>query len=67
MTKDNICVLKTRGYINVLEANRTRYSKLINFIKINKFPLIFIGIMSLLVFTDILLINKFFNLLVNLG
>lgn len=67
MTKDNIWEIKTNSYINIFEVNRTRCNRVINFIRFNKFPLIFIGTMTLLITTNILLINKFFNLLIQLG
>lgn len=67
MTKDNIWEIKTSKYINILEANKNRYDNISNFIKINKFPLIFIGTVTTLIITNIILINKFFNLLIQLG
>lgn len=67
MTKDNIWEIKTSKYINILEANKNRYDNVFSFIKINKFPLIFIGVVTTLIITNIILINKFFNLLIQLG
>ena len=52
MTKDNIWEIKTSKYINILEANKNRYDNISNFIKINKFPLIFIGTVTTLIITN---------------